>query len=328
MKRSGSTAAAIVCLSTTMLLAGQASTPGESGADEKLVVATVGGVGVFAGDVQRRLEKLTGGREVNPAVLPAIRLRLLREIVDRRLTLAYARRTQSGASPAEVDAALEEFESQLVSRGRSLEEFLQEQSLARSDLRRQITWNLTYRKYVARYVTDARLKSYFEAHRRQFDGTELSVSHILLRGESNDEPRHLDERVQRANAVKRQIASGKMTFAEAARKYSAGPSATGGGRLGFIGRDGPMVEAFSRAAFALEVGQVSEPVKTPFGVHLIRCDRIKPGAKQFADVRKQLEEPLIRDLIEKLARAERRYTPVRFTAATPYSVAAQHPPDP
>ena len=97
-----------------------------------------------------------------------------------------------------------------------------------------------------------------------------------------------------------------------------GPSAQDGGRLGLIARRGAMVEAFSRAAFALEVGQLSEPVPTRFGVHLIRCDEIKPGSKTMAEVRKELEEALAHELIDKLAQLERRHTPVKFTGKGPY----------
>ena len=124
-----------------------------------------------------------------------------------------------------------------------------------------------------------------------------------------------DAVLEEAKDLRRAIVAGEVSFAEAARRHSVAPSAEQGGRLGFVKRHGAMDEAFSRAAFGLDVGGVSEPVRTRFGVHLIRCDEVKPGTKGLADVREQVVEALARQLLEKLARLEARRTPVAFTAS-------------
>ena len=309
---------ALWCLCMTMPGAGGASRKSESPVEQNVVIATVGGEAIYAGDAQRLLGKVIAGQGEDPAAWPILQAQALSEIIDRRLVLAYARRTKSGPTDAEVDAALAEFKATIQAQRRSLNEYLKEQSITEADLRRQITWNLAWEKYLARYVTDERLASYFEAHPREFDGTEISVSHILLRPAADDGPRAMDEAVKQAQGIREQITSGATSFAEAAAKYSAGPSGKEGGRLGFIGRRGPMAEPFSRAAFALEVGQVSEPVTTRFGVHLIRCDEIRPGNKPWTEVRKPLEQALARELLDKLARLEERLTPVEFTGKWPH----------
>lgn len=84
---------------------------------------------------------------------------------------------------------------------------------------------------------------------------EVRASHILVEEES------------KANELKKQIDSG-YDFARVAKKNSKCPSGESGGDLGFFGK-GMMVKEFEEAAFSLEVGQVSEPVKTQFGYHLI-----------------------------------------------------------
>jgi len=281
-------------------------------ADDQVVVATVGGEPVFAREVQRLLQRATQGQQVDPAVLPLVRAQVLSEVVDRRLVLAYARRTKSGPSESEIDAAVAEFRARITAQGGSLEAYLTEESLTEADLRRRITWSLVWKRYRTKYVTQERLAAHFEAHRREFDGTEVSVSHVLLRPGADASPGAIDRLVERAQAIRAEIASGKLSFADAARKHSAAPSAAEGGRLGFIARRGPMVESFSRAAFALEVGQVSPPVTTRFGVHLIRCDEIRPGRKQLADVRDEVEAALARELFDRLARFEQKQTPVEL----------------
>jgi hypothetical protein len=73
---------------------------------------------------------------------------------------------------------------------------------------------------------------------------------------------------QLALDVKREIEAGQSTFAEAAAIYSADPSKDRGGDLGTFDRN-QMVAPFTAAAFALPPGQISDPVETPFGYHLI-----------------------------------------------------------
>ena len=64
------------------------------------------------------------------------------------------------------------------------------------------------------------------------------------------------------------INKGESTFEELAQKFSKCPSGKSGGDLGEFGK-GQMVQPFEEAAFGLEVGKVSEPVRTQFGYHLI-----------------------------------------------------------
>jgi len=87
-----------------------------------------------------------------------------------------------------------------------------------------------------------------------------AASHILVKSEKE------------ALDLKQQIENG-ADFAALAKKHSSCPSGRQGGALGEFGR-GDMVPEFDRVVFGdLPVGQVSEPVKTQFGYHLVRVDR-------------------------------------------------------
>ena len=84
---------------------------------------------------------------------------------------------------------------------------------------------------------------------------EIKASHILVQTEED------------ANKIYYEIKSG-ISFAKAAKEYSLCPSGYNGGDLGYFGR-GMMVKPFEDAAFDLEVGEISKPVQTQFGWHLI-----------------------------------------------------------
>lgn len=86
--------------------------------------------------------------------------------------------------------------------------------------------------------------------------SQVKASHILVETESD------------AKNLRERIVSGKIDFATAAKKYSKCPSGESGGDLGFF-RKGMMVPEFEKAAFSLPVGEVSQPVETQFGWHLI-----------------------------------------------------------
>jgi parvulin-like peptidyl-prolyl isomerase len=67
-----------------------------------------------------------------------------------------------------------------------------------------------------------------------------------------------------------------------------------------------MDEAFSRAAFDLQRGKLSQPIVTPFGVHLVQCLEIRPGEKTAADCREELRLAIAQELFDRLAAEERR----------------------
>ena len=86
---------------------------------------------------------------------------------------------------------------------------------------------------------------------------EVRASHILVNSEAQ------------ALRIKSDIENGKITFEDAAKKYSLCPSGQNGGDLGYFGRK-VMVKDFEDASFSLPIGKISAPVKTQFGYHLIK----------------------------------------------------------
>ena len=89
------------------------------------------------------------------------------------------------------------------------------------------------------------------------DFTEVRAEHILV--ETKDQ----------ASEIKSQIEDKKITFEDAAQKYSKCPSKANGGDLGYFGR-GMMVKEFEEAAFNAPIKSITDPVQTQFGWHLIK----------------------------------------------------------
>jgi hypothetical protein len=167
-------------------------------------------------------------------------------------------------------------------------------------------------------VTDGARGAYFKAHQRGCDGNELRVSRILLRPTVAGNDSAVATLVKEAEEIRKQIQAGEITFEAAAEKNSAGPSRHRGGDLGFIPRHGLMVEPFAHAAFALDKDQISPPVATVFGIHLIRVTDIKPGDKKWTDVRDALKAEVVERLFEQVVAHQRGNVTVQYTGKAPY----------
>ncbi|GAA0686672.1 SurA N-terminal domain-containing protein [Marinobacterium maritimum] len=139
-------------------------------------------------------------------------------------------------------------------------------------------------------VSEEDLRSAYEQELARFQAEdERQASHILFElGEGSE----ADVRAQ-AEAVRERILSGELSFADAAAEYSADPgSAAAGGDLGFNGR-GVFVGPFEDALFAMKEGELSEPVRTEFGYHLIQLNEIRAtAAPTFAERKAELKSEL------------------------------------
>jgi peptidyl-prolyl cis-trans isomerase D len=129
-------------------------------------------------------------------------------------------------------------------------------------------------------VDEAALKAAFEA--RKGDTTEFKARHILFKAEGDAQ---FQEATAKAKLLRERLVSGH-DFAKAAVELSEDPSAKGnGGDLGWFNAS-KMVKPFSDAAAALKPGEISQPVRTQFGVHLIKLEGRRE--KRFEDVKAEL----------------------------------------
>ena len=144
----------------------------------------------------------------------------------------------------------------------------------------------------------------------------MRVAQILLAWP--DDPAVRTNVEQQARAIRDEILAGKISFAAAAQKYSQSPSARDGGALAWISRHEPMPEFFARAAFRLQAGEISPPVVSPLGVHLIQCVEIEPGQKTWQEVRDELTAAVKEHLFEWNVTHSGTQPDVRYTGAVPH----------
>src|SRR3954462_7162436 len=141
-------------------------------------------------------------------------------------------------------------------------------------------------------TTDDNMKKVYEEAAKQISGEqEVHARHILV--ETEDQAKKIESDLKKG-----------ADFAELAKKESKDPGASDGGDLGFFTKD-QMVPEFSAAAFALEPGKISDPVKTQFGWHVIKVEEKRTRkAPDFEQVKPQIETYVVRkaqaDYVAKL----------------------------
>ena len=161
------------------------------------------------------------------------------------------------------------------------------------DVEDQIISEIFLTKTIGSQVTEEALqKIYSETKSEMASGDQIKARHILLDNE------------EKAVEIIKKLQAGE-DFAKLASEYSTGPSAASGGDLGWFG-EGQMVPEFSKAAFALNPGDiVTKPVKTQFGWHIILVEDRKVSAPpSFDEAKEQLastmSQKLLKELIETL----------------------------
>jgi peptidyl-prolyl cis-trans isomerase SurA len=114
---------------------------------------------------------------------------------------------------------------------------------------------------------------------------DLKVSHILLQIKEDASPADSLKKYKKLMAIRKEIKSGKISFADAAKKYSEGPSNVKGGALGWMSVF-QMVYPFESGAYNTPVGEISKPVRSSFGYHLIQVNdkRESKGKVQIAHI--------------------------------------------
>jgi hypothetical protein len=161
-------------------------------------------------------------------------------------------------------------------------------------IEQEVVWRLREKVIkVDTALSDAQLKAMLE---KEGTGLQVKARHVLLRLPADATPAQRDSVNKLAQDIKKRAQAGE-DFGALARRYSQEPGADkSGGDLGFFGK-GQMVAPFEEVAFKMQPGQVSDPVETPFGIHIIKVEDRKMASfdELKTNFRQQMKERMVQD---------------------------------
>lgn len=214
-----------------------------------------------------------------------------RDITEKDLELAMARFPENRKSVLATEQGRQQLVEQLVAfelfYNHAKDSGLEESEVYKERLevvRKEILTQLAVEDVLKTVeVTDKDVEDYYNANKDMFKMPEMvSARHILV--DTEEAAKEVEEKIK-----------GGMSFADAATEYSTCPSKAQGGNLGEFGK-GQMVPEFEEAAFNLEIGALSEPVKTQFGYHLIEVESKKEAeVKSLEEVKGMIQAQLLQE---------------------------------
>jgi parvulin-like peptidyl-prolyl isomerase len=260
------------------------------------------------GQVISELSVYRGLLRVPPARRAEARKDVLSFLVDNAIVDQYLLQLKIAVAPKELDDHVDRIKKEALAEKQDFKQMLEKLMITEDELRTELMSALRWDKFVQQQGTDEKLKPYFAANVEMFNGSRMHARHILVPAGADAATKvvkikkDIDSEVAQAvaklpataDAITREKERAKVleqVFSKAAAVHSTCPSKEKGGDLNYFPRVGQMVEPFARAAFALKPFQMSDPVTTEFGVHLILAVDYKPGKEvKYEDVKPIVQE--------------------------------------
>ncbi|MSR56670.1 MAG: hypothetical protein EXS05_03225 [Planctomycetaceae bacterium] len=246
------------------------------------------------------LDRIMQTRKVPAEVKEKYRRPFLDEMIDARLIRQFLTSKKIVADKKEVDLQVQHIKDVAARRGADPDKAIAEMGYTKESLRDEFALPLAWKKYIEKTLTDEKLQKHFQAHRAEFDGTQVRARQILLKVSSADES-NWQAAVEKLTKLRGEITDQKLSFEDAARTHSEAPSKDEGGDVGLFPYSGKMPESFTQEAFKLKVGEISQPFRSEFGVHLCEVTERIPGDLSLEDVRNEVQARMSQELWKKTA---------------------------
>ncbi len=264
---------------------GQSATPPAAAADP--VVLTVGSEKITQSMFQEIISSLPAQQQAQLAT-PEARRSLAEQVAELKV-MAQEARTRKLDQSAAVKAKIE----------------------LQSD---QVLANAVYQEFTKADPDDAALRAYYDAHKQDWE--QVKARHILIRMKGSRVPlrdghKELtdEEALAKAKEVRAKILAGAKFEDEAKIESDDTGSGENGGDLGTFGQ-GQMVPEFDAVVFKAPIGQVTEPIKTDYGYHLILVEERK--SKPFEEAKDEIEQKIRPEMGQKAIDALKAKTTVVY----------------
>jgi parvulin-like peptidyl-prolyl isomerase len=235
-------------------------------------------------------------------------------LIDNAIIDQYLIQLKIQVEPKEIDEHINKIKEELRQspQKQDFKDLLKHLMIDEAELRTELTSALRWDKFVTQQGTDKALREMFDKNVEMFNGSQMHARHILIavkdgnkaqaKAEMEGIKRSIDNEVAQAMAklpsnteeivrAKERARVLEFEFSKKAKEVSTCPSKKDGGDLGFFPRAGKMVEPFAHAAFALKPFQMSDPVATEFGYHLILAVDYRAGKEvKFEQVKPYVQE--------------------------------------
>jgi peptidyl-prolyl cis-trans isomerase C len=242
-------------------------------------------------------------------------------INGEKITVGDIERVYSKLSPQmhdeyERNGGIEQFLDTYINKRLIIQEAIKENFQARPDIASalaDVKDNAVFDLYVKRVVADSvitetQMRDYYESHKKDYAVSEkIHAYHIIatalnqpVTNTTGDNAKTENEAKNKISEISEKSKPTAATFSSIAMRFSEDASAGSGGDLGWFSR-GKMVPEFEEAAFALPKGQVSGPVRTPFGYHLIYiADRQEARTKSFDEVKLEIRDKFLQEYADRV----------------------------
>ncbi|MCP4349564.1 MAG: peptidyl-prolyl cis-trans isomerase [Desulfobacterales bacterium] len=160
--------------------------------------------------------------------------------------------------------------------------------------------NETYKSRVK--IDDEEIQDYYDENKDEFKVEKtVEARHILLKTEKDTPPEEVEKKKEKALEIMKMTKEEGKDFAELAKEYSEGPTKDKGGQLGAF-KKGAMVKPFSDKAFSMKPGEISEPVLTRFGWHIIKVEKVNEEKEQtFEEAKGKITKKLADEAAKNIA---------------------------